>query len=264
MKNLAIVLAAGKGKRMKSNLTKVLHKVTDKSMLIMVVEKLLNNNINKIIIVVSPINKEIIIDEIKSFINVELVKCIEFIIQEEQLGTGDAVKSCTNLLKQYESIYDNALVMFGDSPLITNKTINFINRLIIDKNNECYLGVSEMKDAQGCGRIVIENNLIKQSIEEKDCNEKQKEIKIVNAGLYLLPLNFINKYIFLINNNNKQNEYYLPDIIYPIIEEEKKIYPFFVEENEIINVNNREQLLKAKNSFNISQKQEYKNNLNSL
>ena len=121
-----------------------------------------------------------------------------------------------------------------------------------------------MKDAQGCGRIVIENNLIKQSIEEKDCDEKQKEIKIVNAGLYLLPLNFINKYIFLINNNNKQNEYYLPDIIYPIIKEEKKIYPFFVEENEIINVNNREQLLKAKNSFNISQKQEYKNNLNSL
>ena len=227
MNNIAIVLAAGKGSRMKSNIPKPLQLINGKTMVYTIVKKLYDNPlIQKILVVVGNEPHKIIsnLDDFNSK--------IDYIVQHQQLGTGHAVKCCKSYLStNYPSF--RSLILFADSPLLTEETLNTI--LKTEGNVAC---ICKKENPTGSGRIILENGTLINSIEEKDCTEEQKKIKLVNLGIYLLNNSLICTYIDNIKNENKQKEYYLPDLMLEIIKKGHIIKPLeFKDTIEFINVN---------------------------
>jgi bifunctional UDP-N-acetylglucosamine pyrophosphorylase / glucosamine-1-phosphate N-acetyltransferase len=204
-----IVLAAGKGTRMNSHLSKVLHKVNEKPMILIIVEKLLSINlINKILVVVGD-NEKDIKNCLKFNLSSREYYNIIFIKQAERLGTGHAIKMCKEYLSSYKEM--KSIILFGDVPLISIKTLN--NMIEMSLNKDITVGICKTEKPKGCGRIILKDDYIINSIEEKDCTEEQKQIKLINTGIYILKNQFIVDYIDFVKNNNVQKEYYLPDLI---------------------------------------------------
>ena len=239
MKNIAIVLAAGKGSRMKSDLPKPLHLVNGKSMVYTLVEKLYNNNrIERIVVVVGDFANQIIMN--LSDFNGK----IDYVIQKEQLGTGHAVKCCKNFL-QTRFPLDRSLILFADCPLLSEVTIN----RILDKQAECVACICHKNNPTGSGRIILDTDgRILNSIEEKDCTPEQKKIKLTNVGIYLIENSLITQFIDEVRNNNIQKEYYLPDLMLILIRRNFNVQPILLEnENELININTKNDLGRANN-----------------
>ena len=225
---IAIVLAAGKGSRMKSNIPKPLHIVDGKTMIYTLVEKLFHSDLfEKILVVVGTESNGIRnnLDEFKSM--------IVYIIQKEQLGTGHAVMCCQNYLKAYRN--HMSLILFADCPLLTVDTMNFI----VKNDGHCIACICKKENPFGNGRILLDKDgFIINSIEEKDCTPEQKEIKLVNVGIYYIKNSLIIANINKIKNDNSQKEYYLPDLMMILIEQGYHIVPKLLQNpNELINVN---------------------------
>jgi len=236
-KNLAIVLAAGKGSRMKSNIPKPLHEINGKTMVYMLVEKLYNSNLFEKILVVIGINSKNIIKNLDDF-----KSKIFYIIQNEQLGTGHAIKCCKKYITNYKNY--RSLILFADCPLLSIETIQYI----LKKERDCIACICEKEIPKGNGRIILDKyGNIEDSIEEKDCNNTQKKINLVNLGIYLIKNNLIILHIDEVKNNNNQKEYYLPDLMLIIIKNGQKVTPvILLNQEELININTPEDLLKAK------------------
>ena len=203
-KNAIIILAAGFGKRMKSKKAKVLHKIFEKPMINYVVEtakKIIDENI---IVVVG-----YQADEVKK--EVSKVHKVNFVIQQEPLGTGHAVLTALPII---DSKIENVVILCGDVPLVKVDTIEMlINNHIIGKHDITILGV-ELEKPLGYGRIIQNNNnFVVGIVEEKDATKKQKEINKVNSGIYCLKKEVLNELIHKITTNNAQNEFYLTDIV---------------------------------------------------
>jgi bifunctional UDP-N-acetylglucosamine pyrophosphorylase / glucosamine-1-phosphate N-acetyltransferase len=239
MKNIAIVLAAGKGSRMKSDLPKPLHLVSGKSMVYTLVEKLYKNNrIERIIVVVGDFANQIILNL------ADFNGKIDYIIQKDQLGTGHAVKCCKNYL-QTRYPQERSLILFADCPLLSELTIN----KILDKEAECVACICRKENPKGSGRIILDTDgRILNSIEEKDCTPEQKKIKLTNVGIYLIENGLIAQFIDEVKNNNVQKEYYLPDLMLILIRKNFNVQPVLLEdENELININTKDDLGRANN-----------------
>jgi|TARA_B110001469_G_C9644087_1_gene324804 bifunctional UDP-N-acetylglucosamine pyrophosphorylase / glucosamine-1-phosphate N-acetyltransferase len=244
MRNLTVlVLAGGLGKRMKSTIPKVLHKINDKSILsniLIKVNKLENVFIKVVVGKYHQLIKETLKDEIP---NIE--SNLEYIFQEYSLGTGHALLcSIPNL----RTLNGNILILNGDAPLITISTLtNMINTF---NQNSIYSGLiaSITPDSpKGYGRLYCHDDTVLKIVEEKDCTEEQREIKNVNAGIYLFDNNTLMKYLNKLNNKNAQKEYYLTDMIEILGNYQHKILKYHIENpNELININNPEQLDIAK------------------
>jgi bifunctional N-acetylglucosamine-1-phosphate-uridyltransferase/glucosamine-1-phosphate-acetyltransferase GlmU-like protein len=242
-KNFIItILAGGLGKRMQSTLPKVLHLVNGVPMIVKILKELVNMDlqVSKFILVVGQF-KDIIYNTIIQHINIKNI-VIEFAIQEIPLGTGHAVLCTLDLLE------DNAinLIVNGDNPMLSSSTIKeAFDNFILNKSDLQILAINS-DDPTGCGRIILNNNIFEKIIEEKDCNVEQKNIKLINCGIYLVSTNILKKYIPKIKNNNTQKEYYLTDIVEICKEDEgNKIDLYTIEKNkelEIININTKEQL----------------------
>jgi len=249
-KKIAIVLAAGKGSRMKSDIPKPLHKIKGDTMLYIILSKLLLLDIEHILVVIgnsSNIHNKVLIElkDKKGLDITTLKKKISFVIQPKTLGTGHAVKCC---LKRLSEFHDHkVLIMFADIPLISSNTLNSF----ISMKADCSLGVCVKKNPFGSGRIILDEGYVINSIEEKDCTQEQKLITHVNTGIYFLNSKLIIDYIEQIKNNNAQKEYYLPDLLLILINNKYKVEPVFIKnENEILNVNSQEDLSKAIKYYN--------------
>jgi bifunctional N-acetylglucosamine-1-phosphate-uridyltransferase/glucosamine-1-phosphate-acetyltransferase GlmU-like protein len=245
-------MAGGLGKRMQSDLPKVLHKVnlpnvinTSYPMIVYVILKAQKINPEKIFIIVGKY-KNIIKETIDEYINQNIIinsEIIEYVMQEESLGTGHAILCTLPYIKNYYNT--KAIILSGDVPLISNNTLqNLIN-------NENKLLITELDDPSGCGRIIMDNNnSIINITEEKDCNENQKNIKLVNCGIYQINVMDLLKLIPKIENNNKANEYYLTDII-PLMINNNIIFGYYnlpkESQYEITNINTRNDLEKINN-----------------
>lgn len=229
-----LILAGGLGKRMNSEIPKVLHKLNNKTLIQCVIETANKLNPDKIGIIVGKYKDQIELS-IKETIEENILYNIEYIIQEEPKGTGHAVQRATNFIKNYNSI----LVLSGDVPLITEKTLTSI----INLDNKCTILVNELENPIGYGRIKYERNKIK-IVEEKDCTEEEKLIKLINSGIYCFDSNELLEYLPKLECNNAQNEYYLTDIVsfYDNVNVVKSD-----NNNEILGVNNTEQLSKLNN-----------------
>ena len=171
---------------------------------------------------------------------------IIYITQKEQLGTGHAVKCCKNYLINYESY--RSLILFADCPLLTINTI----KLILEKQGDCIACITNKDIPFGNGRIIFDKNgRIINAIEEKDCSNEQKKIKLVNVGIYLIQNTLIINHIDKIKNNNSQKEYYLPDLMLSLIKLNYNVIPILLENTkEFININTQEDLKKANDIFN--------------
>lgn len=202
----AIVLAGGKGTRMKSELPKVLHKVYDRCIIDYVCNACMDAGINDIYVVVGH-KHELVEQHLKSYDN---VKCV---LQKEQLGTGHAAMQ----VKDYIKDDDLVLVINGDQPLISSQTIKSLIAFCSQGN---YGGavLSAIVDKPGSlGRIIRdEQGNLNRIVEKKDCNEDEEKVKEINIGVYCFKGNLLKDSFSKLNNNNAQKEYYITDIPYSI------------------------------------------------
>ena len=242
MDNVVVIMAGGLGKRMNSDIPKVLHKVNDKPMLIHVIESALLIQPIKIYIVVGkymPMIKDAVY-----FYN--LIDNVEFIKQEEALGTGHAIQCCRPYLYQHE--YSNTIILSGDVPLITTETI----RKMIKDLDYARILTTILDDPTGYGRVIeSDTGKFEKIVEEKDCNDLERKCQKINAGIYAFDTITLCKYLPLLSNNNAQGEYYLTDIVEIIKTKEEvdiELYEMPKEKQiELTGVNTEQQLVELNN-----------------
>ena len=205
MENIFIILAGGLGKRMNSDLPKVLHLLDNKPLLVHVLETAINIKPDKILIVVGKYG-EIIKKTLNDYVSIDN---FNFIDQINPLGTGHAIQCCAEFL----SFYKNSIVtiLSGDVPLISSKTI--LNLIKEKENNDGIILVNYMNNPSGYGRIKQDSNKkFVKIIEHKDCLEDELKIKLVNTGIYVFNCESLLENLYKLDNNNSQKEYYLTDI----------------------------------------------------
>ncbi|WP_288862904.1 bifunctional UDP-N-acetylglucosamine diphosphorylase/glucosamine-1-phosphate N-acetyltransferase GlmU [uncultured Sneathia sp.] len=195
---LSIILAAGKGTRMKSSIPKVLHKVNGEKML----QKVINTtkDFGDVLLILG-YKKEEIIKDFPEY---------DYVVQEEQLGTGHAIKIAKDKFKNSDLV----LVTYGDGPLLSKYTIEKMKDKFIKNNLDCLLLTCKLDDPMGYGRI-IKNDMGKviDIIEEKEASEDIKKINEINVGVYLFKTKALLDVIDKIDNKNSKGEYYLTDAI---------------------------------------------------
>ncbi len=234
----AVILAAGKGTRMKSNLPKVLHEIFNKPLIARVLDSAAGAGIKESIVVTGHGA-----GEVESYLLKNYPYAIP-VIQKEQLGTGHALKIAGEKLKGFGG---NILVLCGDTPLITSSSIKKIIEFH-NKNNADITVVSAFFDnPYGYGRIVRgENNEVRAIVEEKDASSEIKKIKEVNAGIYCINWETSASGIDEIKNDNAQGEYYLTDLIKWAVSRSKKVCPYVLESaREIFGINSKSNLAQA-------------------
>ena len=228
-----VILAAGKGTRMKSNTPKVLHTICGKPMLFHAIDaaKELSDDIT----IVVYHQAQYIKDEIE-----KVYQNIHFHFQDvaQFPGTGGAMKGV-------ETKHSKTLILNGDMPLVTMKTLQELIKGDADIN----MSVIKLPNPSGYGRVVIFDGKVLEIVEEKDCIPAQKEIDTVNAGVYCVSKEILQKYIPQIDNNNAQKEYYLTDIIKMAVNDHKTVHPVLVEEEDFKGVNSKVDLAHAGDIF---------------
>jgi len=259
MSLVTIIMAGGLGKRMKSEKPKVLHLVKGTPMIFYVIKQAFSVGSQQVLVVVGKY-KEQIKNEIELWFSSEECAKIEYVIQSEVLvnnemkvqGTGDAIKCCIDFFRHNSiDLRTNVLILSGDVPLIQKETIE---RLLLRENT---LLITQLENPTGCGRIVFSGDelQIDRIVEEKDCNEDERKIQRVNCGIYNLTVDVIVKYIPMIKNENKNQEYYLTDIIQIMRTHDMDLNWYELpKENqyEIININTEEELRNA-NQYSFSE-----------
>ena len=229
-----IILAAGKGTRMNSDLPKVLHKLQGKTLIDYVIDESELLKPKEIILVVG-YKKERVIKHTESRIN------LKYAIQEEQLGTGHAVLQTKKLLKNKKG---HILILYGDVPNIKASTLLPVVDNHIINNRDLTLITAEIDDPTGYGRIIRDKkgNLLK-IIEEKDCNNNEKKIKEWNPGIYIFKTEEVFKILDNIKTNNASTEYYLTDAIGLAQQSNMQIKAIKIANSgEVIGINTTDQL----------------------
>ena len=222
-----IILAAGKGTRMKSSKAKVLHTLCTKSMIEYVIEESLKltDSINVVL------NHQF--EKVKEVAQKYPIKIIKQDL-EKYPGTGGAIK-------EVELKGDKILILNGDMPLIEADELKKFNEFDAD----IVMSVMKLDNPDGYGRVVIEKGSVKKIVEQKDCTEEELKIPYVNAGVYLFKKEVLQKYLPLLSNNNAQKEYYLTDIIEMAVNDNLKIAALEVNEENFKGVNSKLDLAKA-------------------
>ena len=222
-----VILAAGKGTRMNSQLPKVLQPLAGKPILQYVLDTSYSLQPNNISIVAGH-KSEMLRELIKD-------KNISWRIQDAQLGTGHAVIQAIPDLKS-----DKTLILYGDVPLIKKADL----QSLIKKSNTGLAVMTHIKnDANGYGRIIREDYEIQGIIEDKDCNEEQKKIKEINTGILAADTKYLKQWLSRLTNENAQKEYYLTDIVKFAVEDNITVSSHEVEEEvSISGVNSKSEL----------------------
>ncbi len=203
------IMAAGKGTRMKSDLPKVLHKLNDRSMVHYVIDLAEKINSEKIVLIIGH-KKELVEKECSS-------RNVNFALQSPQLGTGHAVQMTEPSFVGYDG---DVLVLSGDVPLLTEKSIHALIEEHQRSNATATLLTADLEDPSGYGRIIRgEDGSVESIVEHKDANKEQLEIKEINVGIYLFDSKNLFNALKTVKNDNSQGEYYLPDVIPMFIED---------------------------------------------
>lgn len=229
---IGIIMAAGKGTRMKTEKAKCVHKVYGKEMVQRVVNIARSAGINEIITVVG--HKREQVEEV-------LKDSVKYAYQEELLGTGDTIKQALPLLKGKKG---KVVILNADVPILRPSTLRNLIKKSVDNKEYATILTAIYENPTGYGRIIRDiGGNVKSIVEEKDADEEQILINEVNAGVYCFDIEELSLAIQKINNNNAQGEYYLTDVIKIMNEKGLKTGAVIVEDNtEILGVNDRVQL----------------------
>lgn len=231
----AVILAAGQGTRMKSKLYKVLHPVVDKPMVQHVIDQLATIQIDKTVTVVG-FGAEKVIETIGE-------QC-EFVIQEEQLGTGHAVLQVEELLKDRKG---TTIVVCGDTPLITGETYQALFEHHEQNNSKATILTAIAPNPTGYGRVIRNaENQVERIVEQKDASDKELQVTEINTGTYCFDNEALFYALKQVSNDNAQGEYYLPDVI-EILKNESEHVAAYLTPNfaETLGVNDRVALAQA-------------------
>jgi UDP-N-acetylglucosamine diphosphorylase/glucosamine-1-phosphate N-acetyltransferase len=236
-KTAIVILAAGLGTRMKSNMAKVLHKVGEKPMIKHVVDTAAGVSKENIIVITGHQS-----DRVRE--TVASCNGIGFALQEKQLGTGHAVLCAMSEVKDN---IDDILILCGDVPLLTSETVSsFIQHHKTHENILTVLAV-QVDDPTGYGRMIVddEGSLIK-IVEESDATLDEKKINLINSGIYCVEKSFLKRALNLLKPDNSQEELYLTDVIFIASNEKLQIGLFIGQDaDEVIGVNSLQDLKKA-------------------
>ncbi len=234
MDKCAVILAAGQGKRIKSNIPKVLHKVCGKEMINHVIDNMRSAGIDDINVIIGT-GAELVKKNTES-------RNVSYSLQEEQLGTGHAVKCSKEFLKNKDGI---VAIFTGDAPLTRVETIEKLIEEHISKGNSATLLSAYIDDPTGYGRIIRDGEDVLKIVEHKDCNEEELKVNEMNAGMYCFNIKELVLALDEISNNNSQGEYYLTDVIGILKDKNKKVGALVTEYDDTIGVNSRVQLAEA-------------------
>ncbi|MDP4181014.1 MAG: bifunctional UDP-N-acetylglucosamine diphosphorylase/glucosamine-1-phosphate N-acetyltransferase GlmU [Bacillota bacterium] len=232
---MAVILAAGEGKRMKSKNSKVIHKICGKALVEWVVDAAKECGVKESVLVVG--HRQ---DQIRECLGDK----VAYAVQEQQLGTGHAVMQAQKYLEGKEG---HVIVLYGDTPLITSSTIE--KTIAFHKENKCSATVitADFADPSGYGRIVRDKNGdVLKIVEDKDANCEEKNITEINSGLYCFNIKDLLAGLSELNNDNKQGEFYLTDTLEILAKKGSKVGALKISEaSEIFGINDRVQLAEA-------------------
>jgi UDP-N-acetylglucosamine diphosphorylase/glucosamine-1-phosphate N-acetyltransferase len=237
MDTAIVILAAGLGKRMKSDKAKVLHKVLGKPMILYVVEaseKVVGNNV---VVVVG--NQA---EAVKHAVSQH--HTVLFAFQDKQLGTGHAVSCAMPVVP--ESV-EHIIVLCGDVPLIRQETVWQFWEKYKSENRDVSVLAVNADNPTGYGRVIVNaDGDVSGIVEEKDASDEQRQIKLINTGIYCVRKSFLDKALNQLKPDNSQGEYYLTDIIAIAHREGKSIGVMVGQDtDEFIGVNTLEHLAAA-------------------
>lgn len=235
----AVILAAGKGTRMKSDLPKVVHTVNGKPMVEYAIKAAKGAGADEVCLVVGYKS-----DVVKASVKSE----VKYAMQTEQLGTGHAVKCA----KDFIGVEGEILILFGDTPLITGESLSKLVEFHRNNGNGVTVLSAKVDDPTGYGRIIRnEDGTFKKSVEHKDANAEELLSKEVNSGMYVFNAKELSEALDKLNTDNSQGEYYLPDTL-TIIKDKGFRVDAYVLENavEMSGVNDQEQLKEAEKIMN--------------
>ncbi len=232
-----IILAAGKGTRMKSNTPKVLHKIMDKTLLGYVLDNVKNISEESFVIVGHHA------EEVEKFVS-ENYENARTVLQTPQLGTGDAVSKACPFLKDYKGL---VLILCGDTPLIKEETLKEFIEYHNSQKSDLTVMSAIFDNPANYGRIIRENDgTLECIVEEKDATPEQKAVKEINAGIYCLDWGKISPVFSQLTSNNAQGEYYLTDIIEWGKKNKLSVNAYTLKNNEeIFGINSRMHLAEA-------------------
>lgn len=198
-----VILAAGLGKRMQSNLPKVLHTIAGRPMLSHVLDGARALDADSIVVVVGHGA-----EQVKTAFSGQ--SDLQFALQQPQLGTGHAVQQAVSLLKE-DGEDDTTIVLYGDVPLVQLATLQ---ALLAVRQDGLAVLTEILADPTGYGRIVRDaSGEVCAIVEHKDANEQERAIQEVNTGIVAAPTSALKRWLAQLNNHNAQGEYYLTDII---------------------------------------------------
>ncbi|NQV27345.1 MAG: NTP transferase domain-containing protein [Rhodopirellula sp.] len=231
---VAIVLAAGKGTRMKSDLPKVLHKVCGQSMVEHVFDAIRGAGVTRIICVIGH-EADLMREQLGHHADVE------FALQEEQNGTGHAVQMTAPLLKNYDG---PVLVLAGDTPLLRAESLKGLLDELTTYNAVAVVGSAITDNNQGLGRIVRDaDGAFTSIVEEKDADDQQRAIKEINTGCYAFDAKSLFESLAEVKPLNTQGEYYLTDCPEILRKQGRNVLAAArLDINEAMGVNTQEQL----------------------
>lgn len=235
-----VILAAGKGTRMYSDLPKVLHRIAGKPMVQHVIDTANKSGAQRVHLVYGhggELLKQTLADD-----------SLNWVLQAEQLGTGHAMQQAAPFFADDEDI----LMLYGDVPLITLATLTRL-RAAKPQGGIGLLTV-KLDDPTGYGRIVRENGAVTGIVEHKDANEAQRQINEINTGILIANGADLKRWLGKLNNNNAQGEYYITDVIAMAHQEGREVVAAHPDRlSEVEGVNNRLQLSRLERVYQAEQ-----------
>lgn len=244
-----IILAAGKGTRMKSNISKPMHKIAGLEIISHIIKTVEKIDTKETIIVVSEENNE------------DITKCLsdkeKLVIQKERKGTGDATKTAIDIIS---NINNPVLITYGDMPLVESETYTKMIKRIYEENVSIVaLGFYTKDTTNKYGRFKINaDNNLESIIEFKDATEEERKNPLCNAGIYVIKnAELLKNLLERIDNKNASGEYYLTDIIKIAYKQKLKCVYDIAMENEVMGVNSRNELAVAEKIFQDKKRQEF-------
>ncbi len=235
----AVILAAGKGTRMKSDKSKVLHEIFNKPLLAYVIDAVRNSNIIDFSYIIVGHQAEAVSEFCQKF----YPQITQTRLQTPQLGTGHAVSFVVDDLKEFDG---EVVILCGDTPLIKAQTIENLVKTHREKNSALTVMSAIFDNPTNYGRIIRDENGLKAIVEEKDATEEEKKVKEINAGIYCVNWKEISPAFSELTNNNAQGEYYITDMVKWAVNKGLKVDSYVLENNnEIFGINSKLHLAEA-------------------
>ncbi|KAA3604169.1 MAG: UDP-N-acetylglucosamine pyrophosphorylase [Calditrichaeota bacterium] len=235
-----LILAAGKGTRMKSDLAKVLNEMAGKPLVHHVIKAAKESGSEKIVLIIGH-QADRVKESTAEF-------GVFYALQEEQLGTGHAVMQAKNFVDEEEN---DVLVLLGDVPLITVETLQ--NLYEVHKNTDASATIltAVLEDSTGYGRIIRNSgSSVEKIVEQKDASEAELEVKEINSGIFFFKAKDLSEALGMLTSENAQNEYYLTDTVEIFKKANKVVSAYIVKDiNETHGINTVEQLKNVEQIF---------------